>query len=332
MALFRGCPNPCGFRHNPLDPAVQLSRLTFSYCSCQDCLLQTIPECVKSCTNPLLKAVGKEQSLHAPVNNSVIAIWPLAGIVNKLVVWLGCRKASSRELQPGYCAQGWSISSQRPLHVAGAGGPAGIQGRSVETFRNWFMTIKRNLLLHWRVLPGQCQAAARGSGVMLAPVEPLCPWLPREMIPVQGHARQEVALLFVTGPRVLLQQHSLAWVTGVQCQVIGVCTALLQPNSLPKTPFPALRPIKSGSFPQMSASRRGGQAGISWLGLTGLAWGAGRRLSITGTDSSQTEMSCSSPQPYEKSLQSSNCPQLLLLLCLIHQESQPELFDSPGRS
>lgn len=167
VALFRCCPNPCGFRHGqgPLDPAVQLSRLEFSHHSCQGCLLQTIPVCVKSCTNPLLKVVGKEQSLGAPVNNGVTAVWPPAGIVSKLMVWAGCGRASSRELQTGHCAQGWRVSSQRPLHVAGAGGPIGIQGRSVEIPRSWFMTIKHNLLLlHWCVLPGQRQAAARGSG------------------------------------------------------------------------------------------------------------------------------------------------------------------------
>lgn len=199
------CPNPCGFRHGhgPLDPAVWLSRLGFSHCSCLGCLLQTIPVCVKSCTNPLLKVVGKKQSLHAPVNNDVTAMWPPAGIVNKLMVWAGCGRASSRELVWD-CAQGWRVSSQRPLHVAG--GPTAIQGRSVETPRSWFMTIKCNLLLlHWCVLLGQHQAAACGSGVMLAPVESLCPWLPREMIPVQGHTGQEVALLFVMVPRVLLQ-------------------------------------------------------------------------------------------------------------------------------
>lgn len=146
--------------------------------------------------------------------------------------------------------------------------------------------------------------------VMLAPVQPLCLWLPREMIPVQGHARQEVALLFVIVPRVLLQRRSLAWVTGVQCQV-ALAPLFSSLTRCSKTSFPVLCPIKSGSFPEMSASRMGGQAGTGWLCPTGLAWGTGRRLSTARTDSSQTEMSCSSPQPYEKSLQSSNCPQLL---------------------
>lgn len=166
---------------------------------------------------------------------------------------------------------------------------------------------------------------------MLVPVQPLWLWLPREMIPAQGHARQEVALLFVIVPRVLLQCRSLAWVTGVQCQVVlAPCFSSLTHCS--KTLFPALCPIKSGSFPEMSASRMGRQARTSWLCPTGLAWDAGRRLSTAGTDSSQAEISWSSPQPCEKSLQSSNCSQLLQLHCLIHQESQPELFDSPGNS
>lgn len=195
------------------------------------------------------------------------------------------------------------------------------------------MTIKHPLLLlHWCVLLGQYQAAACGSGVMLAPVEPLCPWLPREMIPVQDHSGQEVALLFVIVPRVLLQHRSLAWVT-VQCQVIGVSTELLQPNSLLQNPFSSPVPYQVWFFPRNECIEDG------WAGWKRLAGsdrlgggGAGRRLSTTGTESSQTEMSCSSPQPYVESLQSSNCPQLLLLHCLIHQESQPTLFDSCGSS
>lgn len=84
-----------------------------------------------------------------------------------------------------------------------------------------------------------CQAAAGGSWVQLAPVESLSPQLPRQMIPVQGHARQAgTALLFVLVPRVLLQRRSLSWVTrGMQCQVIAphrlplFSTTFLQPNS-----------------------------------------------------------------------------------------------------
>lgn len=113
------------------------------------------------------------------------------------------------------------------------------------------MTIKDNLLLLCGfVLPGQHQAAVCSSGVMLAPVEPLCPWLPREMIPVQGHTGQEVALLFVLVPRVLLQRRSLAWVTGVQCQMIGASTALLQPNSLLQNPFSIPVPYQVWLFPR----------------------------------------------------------------------------------
>lgn len=106
MALFRCCPGPCEYRHGhgPLDPAVWLSRLGFSHCSCQGCLLQTIPVCVKSCTNPLLQVVGKEQSLLAPVNNDVTAIWSPAGAVNKLMVWARCGRASSRELVWALCS------------------------------------------------------------------------------------------------------------------------------------------------------------------------------------------------------------------------------------
>lgn len=170
------------------------------------------------------------------------------------------------ELQSGHCAQGWRVSPQRPRHVARAGGPAGIKEKSVDTPRSWFMTIKRNLLLlHWCVLPGQCQAAACGSGMILAPVEPLCPCLPRDMIPVQGHAGQEVALLFVMGPRVLLQHHSLAWVTGVQCQVIGVSTALLQPNSLLPSPFSSPVPYQVWLFPRNECIEDG------WAGWNQLA-------------------------------------------------------------
>lgn len=163
------------------------------------------------------------------------------------------------------------------------------------------MTIKCNLLLlHWCVLLGQHQAASCGSGVMLAPVEPLCPWLPREMIPVQGHSGQEVALLFVIVPRVLLQHRSLAWVT-VQCQVISPANSLLQ------NPFSSPVPYQVWFLPRNECIEDG-WAGWNQLGLTGLAWGAGRRLSTAGTDSSQREMSCSSPQPYAKSLLSSNLP------------------------
>lgn len=89
--------------------------------------------CVKSCTNPLLEVVGKEQPLHAPANDSVTATWPPAGIVNKLMVWARCGRARSKELHSGGCVQGWRVSSQRPPHVAGAGDPTAIQGRSVET-------------------------------------------------------------------------------------------------------------------------------------------------------------------------------------------------------
>lgn len=127
------------------------------------------------------------------------------------------------------------------------------------------MIIKCNLLLlHGCVLPGQHQAAVCGSGVMLAPVEPLCPWLPREMIPVQGHTGQEVAPLFVPVPRVLLQRRSLAWVTGVQCQVIGVSTALLQPNSLLQNLFSSPVPYQVCFFPRNECIQDG-WAGWKWL-------------------------------------------------------------------
>lgn len=191
------------------------------------------------------------------------------------------------------------------------------------------MTIKgKLLLLHWCVLPGQCQAAASGSGVMLAPVEPLCPWLPGEMIPVQGHTGQEVAPLFVTVPGVLLRCHSLAWVTGVQCQVIGISTVLLQPNSLLQNPFSSPVPYQVWFFPR-NECMEGGWTGWNQLAGSHRSW---KEAEHHRDRHNQTEMSCSSPQPYEKSLQSSNCPELLLLCCLIHQESQSVLFDSSGSS
>lgn len=101
------------------------------------------------------------------------------------------------------------------------------------------MTIKCNLLLlHQCVLPGQGQAAGHGSGRGDAGASRASlPVAPQGDDPCPGHAGQEVALLFVIVPRVLLQHRSLAWVSPAQCQVIGLSNVLLQPNSLLQNPF-----------------------------------------------------------------------------------------------
>lgn len=152
-----------------------------------------------------------------------------------ITVWALCSGLEGLILETSPCGWGWRPcwDTSRSVRSPGVGSCKG-----------------KLLLLHWCVLPGQCQAAASGSGVMLAPVEPLCPWLPGEMIPVQGHTGQEVAPLFVIVPGVLLRCHSLAWVTGVQCQVIGISTVLLQPNSLLQNPFSSPVPYQVWFFPR----------------------------------------------------------------------------------
>lgn len=233
------------------------------------------------------------------------------------MVWAGCGRASSRELQSRHCAQGWRVSSQRPLHAAG--GPAAIQGRSGETPRSWFMTIKRHLLLlHWCVLLGQHQAAACGSEMMLAPVEPLCPWLPREMIPVQGHSGQEVALLFVIVPRVLLQRRSLAWVT-VQCQVIGVSTELLQPNSLLQNPFSSPVPYQVWFYPRNECIKDG------WAGWKQLA--GSHRLGMAGWKEAEHHRDRQQPNRNELLLSTALC-EITTIIKL--PSSSPAMLPNPS--